>query len=54
MHSLCKPVHLRHWVHVLCSYRTMLPDGSRNMSYLQPDCEYNATDLSSVKIRLGE
>jgi hypothetical protein len=39
---------------MLCRYRSMLPDGTRNMSYLQPDCEYNAADLSTVKIRLGE
>ena len=35
------------------SFRALLPDGTRNVSYIEPDCEYPETDLSQVKIRLG-
>ena len=37
-----------------CRYASLLLDGARNASYAQPECEYDAVDLSDIKIRLGE
>ena len=36
------------------TYRSLLPDGSRNVSSQEPECTYPARDLSRLKIRLGE
>ena len=36
------------------SYRALMPDAARNVSYVNSECSYKGTDLSRIKIPLGE